>query len=476
LPKFRVSLEDWCEWTGASLEKVSTNVGSSFRLSGPEESVYTMAANATLRLILDYDVDPRSVGFIAMGTESSTDNSASAILVKGLVDQALHSMGMPRLSRQVEVPEIKHACLGGVYGMKQALRYLALDGRGRKAIAVSTDIAEYERGSSGEQTQGAGAVALLLSEDPDLYSVDLATAGSAAAYRGVDFRKPHRRHLGTKLPANTLRFPDYPVFNGKYSTVCYTDEAIHAIARLIKQRGTKTRDFFHEMEGVFFHRPYQRLPFNILAALYVWGLTRNEEHRQELGLLCEAAGVELEVVMNEASSSPDLFKGALDGKINREAYPSAMKVVKHFRSTQKFEQVTKSKMHLGVEAMREVGNIYTGSLFAWIAAGFEQALEAGEDLADKQFLTLGYGSGDAAEAMVIRVSSRWREAASKIHFARALESAIDINREQYEALHDCLATPCPCHQPHFEFVIDHVGSNQDPQIKDRGIEFYRFVP
>ena len=66
------------------------------------------------------------------------------------------------LSRSCEVPELKHACLGGVYALKGALRFAALDGKGRKAIVVTADIAEYARGSTGEPTQGAGAVALLV--------------------------------------------------------------------------------------------------------------------------------------------------------------------------------------------------------------------------------------------------------------------------------------------------------------------------
>ncbi len=39
-----------------------------------------------------------------------------------------------------------------MYAVKGAVRYLATDGRGKKAIVVCGDIAEYERGSSGEQT------------------------------------------------------------------------------------------------------------------------------------------------------------------------------------------------------------------------------------------------------------------------------------------------------------------------------------
>jgi hydroxymethylglutaryl-CoA synthase len=44
-----------------------------------------MAAAASLRLILQYSIDPRQVGFLAMGTESSTDNSAGAIIIRGML-------------------------------------------------------------------------------------------------------------------------------------------------------------------------------------------------------------------------------------------------------------------------------------------------------------------------------------------------------------------------------------------------------
>src|SRR6266542_2741550 len=123
VPAFRVDLRRWCEWTGQSWEKVSAIVGRSFRVCGPHENVYTMAANAALRLILQNDIDPSGVGFLGLGTESSTDNAAGAVIVRGMVDRALEQLGQKRLSRNLEVPEFKHACLGGVYALKSALRY-----------------------------------------------------------------------------------------------------------------------------------------------------------------------------------------------------------------------------------------------------------------------------------------------------------------------------------------------------------------
>src|SRR5262245_34779094 len=93
VPKLRVPLENWCEWTGNSWDKIQAVVGRGFRYPSRHENVYTMAANAVLRLIQNYDIDPSSVGFLALGTESSKDNSAGAVIVRGMVDRALEKSG-----------------------------------------------------------------------------------------------------------------------------------------------------------------------------------------------------------------------------------------------------------------------------------------------------------------------------------------------------------------------------------------------
>ena len=97
------------QWTNTPWDKTRAVVGHSFRMRGPAQSVYTMAATAVMRLMERYDVDPQRVGFLGLGTESSTDNSAGAVIVKGMLDEGLHARGLPPLSRQCEVPEVKHA-------------------------------------------------------------------------------------------------------------------------------------------------------------------------------------------------------------------------------------------------------------------------------------------------------------------------------------------------------------------------------
>ena len=58
VPPYRVCLEEWSGWTGNNPEKIRAVVGRSFRMRGSEQSVYTLAATAVLRLIRNYEIDP----------------------------------------------------------------------------------------------------------------------------------------------------------------------------------------------------------------------------------------------------------------------------------------------------------------------------------------------------------------------------------------------------------------------------------
>jgi len=475
VPPFRVWLEDWCEWTGNHWPKLREVVGRSFRVRGPNHSVYTMAATAVMRLINQYDLDPQDIKFLGLGTESSTDNSAGAIIVKGMVDRALALQGKAPICRSCEVPEFKHACLGGVYGMKGALRYLALDGAGGQAIVVCADIAEYARGSSGEPTQGAGAVAMLLEQDPKLAKVDLIKSGSASDYRIMDFRKPMLRFCGQDR-SESHQVQDFPVFNGKYSTTCYIDETLHALNDMYKKRGLVASDYMRSLKTVFMHRPYRRMPETGWAIAYLFALGNGSpEDRAELASYCYEAGVDPEALLGEMISKPEIIALAHPERLNYEAYPLTMAVFRNFRASRRYRREILDKLALGSDTMLDLGNLYTAALPAWMAAGFEQALEEDRELSGEELLTLGYGSGDAAEVIPVTVASRWREATGAIGFADSMRSAIDLDMQQYHALHDGRRVHNLEYLPKDEFVIDKVGQTDERQFQDIGIEYYRYV-
>ena len=146
--------------------------------------------------------------------------------------------------------------------------------------------------------------------------------------------------------------------------------------------------------------------------------------------------------------------------------------MKGLRAMPEFEELVLRPLRWGDASMMQLGNIYSGALFAWLAAGLEEAARAGENWAGDEILLIGYGSGDAAEALPMRVCDGWREAAGRIHFNKALEPAHDLDRGQYEALHAGLAVddlPGPG-----GFRVERIGTRTGQEFQDEGIEYYAY--
>ncbi|HEX7340559.1 MAG TPA: hypothetical protein VF271_11580 [Rhodanobacteraceae bacterium] len=475
LPPYRVDLAQWCAWTGNDVAKTRSVVGHAFRMPGPDQNAYTLAANAVLRLIERNAIDPRRIGYLALGTESSIDNAAGAVIVRGLVDQALAAQGKPTLARDCEVPEFKHACLGGVYALKGGLRYLAVDGRGRQAIVVSSDIAEYARGSTGEPTQGAGAVAMLLEAEPKLLTLDLAAGGSASAYRGLDFRKPFLRFAGQQ-PGHHGHLNDLPVFNGKYSTDCYIDATLSAMDAMFAHRDGPRSAWLAGLGAVFMHRPYHHMPRSGWAMAWLAALGHDtaagvDAAARELAGYCDKAGVAL------ADLQAEWTRGTLSCEPDRlpeAAFPHLMAVRKAFGKSEAHQRIVKDKLRLGSDTMMELGNLYTAALPAWLAAGLDAAAKEGETLDGRDLLLLGYGSGDAAEAIPAHVVSGWQQAAQAIAFDEALAGAVNLDEAAYATLHDGGRIDGVDGNAS-GVVIDHIGTHTDNAFQDFGIAYYRFL-
>lgn len=481
-PPCRVNLQQWCDWTGNSWDKVSSVVGQSFRITNINENAYTMAANAVLRLIVNNNVDPSSVGFLGLGTESSSDNSAGAIIVKGMVDKGLKALNLPPLSRHCEVPEFKHACLAGVYALESAARFVASDGRDRVAIAVAADIAEYALGSTGEQTQGAGSTAMLLEHTPKLFDLQLQYCGSASDYRGPDFRKPHIRHFMNiedyKRTSANGKMADFPVFSGPYSTLVYQEEVTVAVEHMLDRLGLSPGKYYDDVAALFFHRPYNMMPIMAMSFLYSRALARatSVEHKKYFAELCKRGKADPEEVRKELFVDPHYFLQVESGKVPKDAFPATSNVAKALRKDKQFTELLEKKMSLGSPAMGNFGNLYTASLPCWLAAGFEEAYAKKLDIVGKPMVMVGYGSGDASMAIPIIPVHGWEKAAAKINVSKALENPMDIDKATYEALHTG-AEKKDVAESHrkMEFVIDRVGSRNEAAFQDVGIEYYRFI-
>jgi hydroxymethylglutaryl-CoA synthase len=163
------------------------------------------------------------------------------------------------------------------------------------------------------------------------------------------------------------------------------------------------------------------------------------------------------------------------GEDTEDVFPLAKVLRQYLRKTPLWASLVGEKLGLGSEAMRDLGNLYTAALPAWIASGLRQAVDDKLDIEGQEWLALGYGSGDAAEALPMRVGAGWRDAAARINFTEALGNPTDLSEAEYLALHEGRTSQVQAAPVHDEFVVDHVGTLDGPDFYDLGIEYYRFV-
>ena len=112
-------------------------------------------------LIEKYNVDPKSIGRIDVGTETIIDKSKST---KTHLMDFFAEAG----NTDIEGVDSKNACYGSTAALFNAVNWIESSSwDGRNAIVVGGDIAIYAEGS-GRPTGGAGAVALLIGPNAPL--------------------------------------------------------------------------------------------------------------------------------------------------------------------------------------------------------------------------------------------------------------------------------------------------------------------
>ena len=469
VPRPRVTLDAWCDWTGSSPDKVRAVIGDAFRVPAGHEDVYTLAANAIIRLLDNYDIDPGRVGYLVLATESSLDNAVGGPTVRGLVDAALKGRGHPGLPRDIETFEMKQACLSGINGLLAATRFVTLEPE-RYALVVASDIAEYARGSSGEQTQGAGAVAMWVESQARLLDIELSTVGRSSADRVCDFRKPMRaprRPLGS---GRLVRPQDFPAFAGHYSTHCYLEAVDRAFLHLLERRQQPASELLDRASMILLHRPYDKMPLTSVARLL---LRKMRAEGRDLQTWAAEAGIPLGEALADLDGSADLAERVLQNGLDVDPTPALSKLTKALARADVMEAFISAKCGAGRGVVRQLGNLYSASLPAWMGAAFEEAAEAPDGEEGSEVLLLGYGSGDASLAVMGRLVPGWQSSARALGFSKGLAGALDIDRESYERAHDRIeeiAVPVEG-----EVMLSGLGDGESFGFDDRGIPRYAYV-
>lgn len=201
----------------------------------PYDSV-ALAINAAMGLELSA-ADKHAIDTIILATETGVDHSKAG---STWVHQALE------LPPYVRAVEMKQACYSATAALQLALGHLQLH-PDKKVLIIASDIANYGVKTAGEPTQGAGAVAILLSNDAKI--MQLETESMPYTREISDFWRP--------------LYADVPFVDGKYSNEAYVKTFSGAWQGYKQLTGRIASDF----DALLFHVPYTKMGKKSLQAL-----------------------------------------------------------------------------------------------------------------------------------------------------------------------------------------------------------------
>jgi hydroxymethylglutaryl-CoA synthase len=433
VPKLYVSMDDLAVARGIEAEKLKKGLGlQKMALPDVGEDAATFAANALLNLIQQHEIDPRTIGRVYLGTESAVDGSKpTATYAVEIVETKLAEVFGPRSFQNCDILDMTFACVGGIDAMHNSIDWVRQDAS-RKAVVIASDLSKYELNSTGEYTQGAGAVAVLITQNPGIVAFS-DTWGIGSKSEG-DFFKPRRYFEKTSLLKSVLSelqldssdeavaafiaasqsefwqdpserievFKEEPIFDGQFSNACYESRMSEAISHFNAQKST---NFIYDWQHLIFHLPYafhgRRMIFNNWLS---W--IKNSEQLQDL---------EAEIGSADNSEAKEWTK---------KAYKSRL-----------YQNFVTTKIAPGELASSEIGNMYTASIFMALLSMLSDASLKGKDLEGDTVGFIAYGSGSKSKVFEGRIQAQWRDRIMPVALFEKLSQREAIDVPTYEALH-----------------------------------------
>ncbi|SYZ79619.1 hydroxymethylglutaryl-CoA synthase [Trichococcus shcherbakoviae] len=245
-PHFFVDMEKLAEARGVDPAKYTIGIGQEKMAVAPiTQDAVTLAANAALRIIDEEDL--AKIDLVIFGTESGIDNSKSgAVYVHDL-------LGIQEHARCIE---LKQACYGATAGIQLAKGHVALNPESR-VLVLGSDISRYGIGTAGEVTQGAGAVAMIISAEPRILALENESSYLTADV--MDFWRPI--------------YSETAFVDGKYSNEQYISFFLNTWEEFKAKYGATLSDF----EAICFHLPYTKMGLKALREVLDEGSESDRE-------------------------------------------------------------------------------------------------------------------------------------------------------------------------------------------------------
>ncbi len=394
VPSLYLEIKELAEKRGIEPAKLEKGLGL-HRMGFPDvhEDAATFAAEALLKLIKDYNLDPKEIARIYLGTESALDAAKpTASYAMQMVEEVLEPEFGKRVFMNCDVVDMTFACIGAVDALHNSLDFVRAN-PDKKAVVIASDYAKYELASSGEYTQGGGAVAVLVSSKPDLLEIE--NSWGVATESVFDFFKPRRHFQKGDLDGAPESFPDKieiftdePVFDGQYSNQCYQDRIREAYYHYKEITGKEKP--FENWKYLIFHLPYAFHGKRVFTEIY-----------------------------------------SLENGLSYET-PEEQKAV---AKSEEYIAFINEKIEKSQRASSEIGNMYTASIFMALLSALQTSFNENEELAGQEVGFLGYGSGSKSKVFAGKISNNWKKVAGKWNIFKGLENRTAIDFDTYEKLH-----------------------------------------
>jgi hydroxymethylglutaryl-CoA synthase len=493
VPRLYVDLTgEWAEaraplFTEGSVDalvgKVKGGVGVR-RMAIPDahQDCATLAAMAAKRVIDAAGIDPRDIDYVAIGTETTVDQSKSiGAYVLGMLERH-YGVSM----EDAGAPQLQFACIGATYALESAVsRIRARDNAKPYALVIASDIAKYPLGSPGEYTQGAGAVALLVSENPRLLVLEPGLSATITRDER-DFFRPN--------------WTSNAVVDGKYSIDVYLDcmqAAFDAYARRASQAWGSGASLYDRIDHFLFHVPFPRMAE--YAALRIFSHLWLADPDGRARLARDLPGVALEPNGDARAWRKELERALAKTPLFRDAFAA--------------------KVDRSLSIARDVGNVYSGSLYLALVSLLERTRDV--DLTGRRLLLGSYGSGASAKILSGVVAERYGAIVATLRTHEEMRGPdeggprIPVALADYERLHglsdvepdfgDALAQKLAAREPltaadvtalraaldakswrvrargeslvapRGEFAIERLGTSASAQKTDTGYRYYGWI-
>ena len=452
IPRLYLDAGDFAKARGLDPEKLERGLGiGQMAIVDTNQDPACLASNACLRVMQKNKLTPDKIGRLYVATESAFDESkAMNSYVIGMLEQVYgdgtfgHCGGI----------ECKFACVSGSYALYDNTNWIrAGESEDKYALVVVSDIAKYDLGSSGEVTQGAGAIAILLNDNPRLLSFDPKVTATSIKNE-YDFYRPFGKET--------------PIVHGQYSNLLYLIQVKNALIdykkKVMKTGLIKLKDgetILDYIDYLNMHLPYSNMGKKALAYLvrHEWrDLPRWKKIIEKIG-------------MNEPI--PKDPRGTIESVLaDAEFMAKDHQFTKLFTNTEEYVELYESKLSSSLIASKMIGNLYTASLYLGFRSSLEFEYQKGIDLEGKRVGFCSYGSGASAMIFSGVIQPEYKQVVKDMNLEEEIGPRTKLSLDEYEELHENRRTyEENIRSANKEFVIVDVNTSSE----SKGERHYAFV-